>query len=61
MLDRLREILDACTIDHADEYEWQGGIYLRLFIVGTKYCVWDGPKTEEVLTLINKARRAKCG
>ena len=59
MLDRLREILDACIIDHVDEYEWQGRIYLRLFIVGTKYCVWDGPRTSEVLTLINKARDAR--
>jgi hypothetical protein len=59
MLDILREILDTGIIDHVDEYEWNDKTYLRLFIVGKKHCVWDGPRTSEVLTLINKARRAR--
>jgi hypothetical protein len=59
MLDTLREILDTGIIDHTDEYEWKGTIYLRLFVVGNKYYVWDGPRTSEVLTLINRARDAR--
>jgi hypothetical protein len=40
MLGTLKEILDSGFIDHADGYEWKGTIYLQLFMVGEKCCVW---------------------
>ena len=59
MLDRLEQILRTGTIYRAEEYEWNGMSYLRVFIVGRRGCAWDGPRTDKALSMIDEAKEAK--
>ncbi len=59
MLDRLEQILKTGTIYRADGYDWNGMSYLRVFIVGRWGCVWDGPRTDKALSMIDEAKEAK--
>jgi hypothetical protein len=55
VLESLKQILSTGIIDHVEEYDWKGRTYLRVFMIQQKDYAWDGPKTAEVLKLINHA------
>jgi hypothetical protein len=55
VLEAFKQILSTGIIDRVEEYDWKGRTYLRVFMKDQKDCGWDGPKTGEVLKLINDA------
>jgi hypothetical protein len=59
MLDLLEQILKTNAIRRVEEYRWKDTIYLRVFVVGQRDCVWDGPRSNEAGTIIEEAREAK--
>jgi hypothetical protein len=52
---KLKQIFGNQHIDHIEEYYGKGATYLRVFMAGQKDGAWDGLRTVEALTLINKA------
>jgi hypothetical protein len=57
----LEQILRTGTIYRAEEYQWNGMSYLRVFIVGRRGCAWGGTRTGKALSMIDEAKEPKRG